>query len=139
MINRLEVTCDKKTWVKVSRKRLVFRNSTWQVAGFFYYRSWKGLLVKWKVLYIWYRNKQTFKIFDTQKCLGLKIFWIFAFIFLTSFRPKNLWALRILNVCWFLYQNVNRIEFLIDFDFGFGFGSTPGTQYILFFGGEMSG
>ena len=37
-----------------------------------------------------------------------KIFLYFSHFF----RPKNLWVLRILNVCWFLYQ---RIKFWIDF------------------------
>ena len=33
-------------------------------------RSWIGLG-------FWYRNQQTFKIFDNQKCLGLKIYDFF--------------------------------------------------------------
>jgi len=57
----------------------------------------------------------------------------FSKYFLTFFRPKNLWASKILKDFGF-YTRMHRIKFWIDW-----FGYAPGTQtqYIPFFWGKV--
>jgi serine/threonine protein kinase len=53
------------------------------------------------------------------------------------FRTKHFWVSKILNVCWFLRQNM--IKLILVLDFGLGPHPGPRTNLFFFFGGGESG